>query len=61
MRREGLGTLAVGSAGDATVMEVRDEIMEHTDVSGEKLLGDTRLVSAGTVIGGNWWCDGVSD
>lgn len=61
LRREGLGTLAVGSAGDATVMEVRDEIMEHTDVSGEKLLGDTRLVSAGTVIGGNWWCDGVSD
>lgn len=61
LRREELGTLAVGSAGDATVMEVRDEIMEHTDVSGEKLLGDTRLVSAGTVIGGNWWCDGVSD
>jgi dihydroorotase len=61
LRREGLGTLAVGSAGDATVMELRDETMEHTDVSGEKLLGDTRLVSAGTVIGGNWWCDGVSD
>jgi dihydroorotase len=61
LRREGLGALAVGSAGDATVMELRDEIMEHTDVSGEKLLGDTRLVSAGTVIGGNWWCDGVSD
>ena len=61
LRREGLGTLAVGSAGDATVMELRDEAMEHTDVSGEKLFGDTRLVSAGTVIGGNWWCDGVSD
>lgn len=61
LRREDLGTFAVGAAGDATVMELRDEAMEHTDVSGEKLIGDTRLVSAGTVIGGSWWCDGVAD
>ncbi len=61
LRRQELGTLAVGSAGDASVMELRDEIMEHTDVSGEKLLGNTRLVNAGTVIGGNWWCDGVGN
>ena len=61
LRRENLGTLSAGSAGDATVMELRDDPMEHTDVSGEKLIGDTRLVSAGTVIGGNWWCDGVGN
>jgi len=58
-RRESRGTLAPGSVGDATIMELRDDPMEHTDVSGEKLIGDTRLVNTGTVIGGNWWCDGV--
>lgn len=61
LRRENLGTFAAGSAGDATVLDLRDETTEHTDVSGEKLFGETRLVSAGTIIGGNWWCDGIDN
>lgn len=58
LRREDLGTLRVGAAGDATLLEMRDGAVEHVDVVGEVLRADRRLANVGMVIGGNWWCDG---
>lgn len=58
IRREELGTLRVGAAGDATVLEMRDDAVEHVDVVGEVLHADQRLANAGMVIGGAWWPDG---
>ncbi|WMS43755.1 amidohydrolase/deacetylase family metallohydrolase [Acuticoccus sp. MNP-M23] len=59
IRRPELGGLAAGTPGDATVIELRDETVEHTDVVGEKLTGSQRLACVGTVIGGKWWSDGA--
>ena len=58
LRREDLGTLRVGAAGDATVLEMRNGTVEHVDVVGEVLRADQRLANAGMVIGGRWWYDG---
>ena len=58
IRRPELGSLAVGTPGDASVIEVREDPVEHVDVVGEVLTAPTRLASAGTVIAGKWWCDG---
>ena len=58
IRRSELGSLAVGTPGDASVIEVREDPVEHVDVVGEVLTAPTRLASAGTVIAGKWWCDG---
>ncbi|RAI02382.1 amidohydrolase/deacetylase family metallohydrolase [Acuticoccus sediminis] len=58
MRRPELGSLAVGTPGDATILELRDEPVRHVDVSGETLTADTRLAARGVVIGGHWWANG---
>lgn len=58
LRRPELGSLAIGTPGDATVLELRNEPVEHVDVVGEVIRADKRLASVGTVIGGAWWCDG---
>ena len=58
LRRDGIGTLRPGAAGDATVLEMREGPVEHVDVVGEKVVGQARLVNAGMVIGGRWWHDG---
>ncbi|MCF3932050.1 amidohydrolase/deacetylase family metallohydrolase [Acuticoccus sp. M5D2P5] len=60
IRRPELGSLKVGTPGDATVLELRHEPVEHVDVVGEKLRADTRFASVGTVIGGKWWGDGTA-
>jgi dihydroorotase len=54
IRRPELGSLAVGTPGDATVIELRDEPVEHVDVVGERVRADTRLGCVGAVIGGRW-------
>ncbi len=60
IRRPELGSLQAGTPGDATVIDVRDEAIEHVDVVGEVLRAQTRLASAGTVIGGKWWADAAA-
>ena len=60
IRRPELGSLATGTPGDATVLELRDEPIEHVDVVGEVLRGDRRLASVGSVIGGRWWSDATA-
>ncbi len=59
IRRPELGSLAAGTPGDATVIEVRDERVEHVDVVGDRITGEQRLACAGAVIGGKWWSDGA--
>ncbi len=58
LRRPGLGTLACGTPGDASVLEIRHGPHSHTDVLGEIIVAQDRLVARGLVIGGAWWSDG---
>ncbi|MEO3430919.1 amidohydrolase/deacetylase family metallohydrolase [Pelagibius sp. CAU 1746] len=54
LRREELGTLRVGTYGDATVLEMRSGGVEHVDVVGEVLRAEQHLASPGMVIAGAW-------
>ncbi len=54
LRRPGLGSLAPGSAGDATVLRVREGRFDYVDTVGEHLTGDRRIVSEGVVVNGRW-------
>ena len=53
--RPDLGTLKVGSVGEATVIDVASGKFDYADSIGETLVGDKRLLSAGVVLGGRWW------
>lgn len=55
VRRPDLGTLAPGSIGDATVLEIREQSVLFTDSLGENRSGDRSFALAGSVIGGEWW------
>jgi dihydroorotase len=55
MKRPELGSLKVGSVGDATILDVKKGAFDYHDVVGEKLVGDRRIVSEGVVIAGKWW------
>ena len=55
MKRPELGSLKVGSVGDATLLTVREGKFDYVEVVGEHLEGDKRIVSEGVVIGGKWW------
>ncbi|HLG45871.1 MAG TPA: amidohydrolase/deacetylase family metallohydrolase [Reyranella sp.] len=55
IKRPDLGTLRVGSVGEATVLDEKNGKFDYTDCIGERLAGDSRLVSAGVVLAGRWW------
>ena len=55
LKRPELGTLKVGSIGDATILSVRSGEFDYVDVVGEHMTGDKRIFSDGVVIGGRWW------
>src|SRR3954454_21051600 len=55
LRRPELGSLKPGSAGDATLISVKQGQFDYEDVVGEHLIGDRKIVSEGVVIGGRWW------
>ena len=55
IKRPDLGTLAVGSVGEASVIDVASGSFDYADSIGEKMIGDKRLVSAGVVLDGRWW------
>jgi len=55
LRRPELGTLKVGSIGDATILSVRSGEFDYVDVVGEHMTGDKRIFSEGVVIAGRWW------
>ena len=55
LKRPELGSLKPGSAGDATLLSVREGSFDYVDVVGEHLAGDRRIVSEGVVVAGRWW------
>ena len=61
MRRAELGSLAPGSAGDASVIELRKGSFTHVDVVGETLAASEKLASRGLVLRGGWWSDAEKD
>ena len=61
IRRNALGTLKPGAAGDASVFEVVTAPTEYRDVLGELIVGERRLVARGLVLNGRWWSDGVAN
>jgi dihydroorotase len=55
MKRPELGSLKVGSVGDATLLTIKDGKFDYVDVVGEHLEGRQKIVSEGVVIAGKWW------
>jgi dihydroorotase len=55
LRRPELGSLKVGSVGDATLISIREGRFDYVDVVGEHLTGNRKIVSEAVVIGGRWW------
>jgi dihydroorotase len=55
LKRPELGTLKVGSIGDATILSVKSGQFDYVDVVGEHMTGDKRILSEGVVIAGRWW------
>jgi dihydroorotase len=47
--------LKPGSAGDATILSIKEGKFDYVDVTGEHLTGDRKIVSEGTVVAGKWW------
>jgi dihydroorotase len=56
LRRPELGSLKPGSAGDASVLDMRQGSFDLEDVRGEIVTAKERLYAAGLVLGGAW-CD----
>ena len=59
--RSDLGTLAVGAAGDASILKLRSGRYDYVDAMGQILAGDARLFCDGVVIGGDWWASDPAD
>jgi dihydroorotase len=55
INRPELGTLEVGSIGDASVLEQRQGSFDYEDATGQVMIGEQRLFCDGVVIGGQWW------
>jgi dihydroorotase len=55
IQRPDLGTLKVGSVGEATVIDLASGKFDYADAIGVRLAGDKRLLSAGVVLAGRWW------
>jgi dihydroorotase len=55
MKRPELGTFKPGSAGDATILDIKSGQFNYDDVVGERLVGDKKITSEGVVIAGRWW------
>ena len=55
LQRPELGSFKPGSAGDATILSIKDGRFDYVDVVGEHLAGDRRICSDGVVIAGRWW------
>jgi dihydroorotase len=55
LRRPELGSLKIGSVGDATLISVREGRFDYVDVVGEHMTGNRKIFSEGVVAGGRWW------
>jgi dihydroorotase len=57
VRKTDRGTLAPGTLGDATVLEIEKGKFAFADVLGETREGSEHLRCRGIVLGGRWWRD----
>jgi dihydroorotase len=57
VRRQDLGHLGAGAAGDATILRIEDGSFEYRDCLGEPLTGKNRIALHGIVSGGRWGID----
>ena len=55
LRRPEFGSLKPGSAGDATILSVKNGRFDYVDVVGEHVTGEHNIASEGVVIAGRWW------
>ena len=55
LRRPDLGSLAVGSAGDASILSLEQGAYSFVDAVGETLQADRALAAHGVVVGGRWF------
>ena len=55
LRRSDLGTLKLGAAGDASVLELETGEFGYVDSTGERLTGRTRLSARAIVMNGEFW------
>jgi len=55
VRKTDRGTLAPGTLGDATVLEIESGNFRFEDVLGESLDAKEHLRCRGIVLGGRWW------
>ena len=55
IRRPELGTLAAGSPGDATVLDIEEGRFEFRDTQNETLAAERRFRRQGMVVAGSWW------
>jgi dihydroorotase len=55
LRRPELGTLAPGSAGDASILSIKEGSFPLEDVRGEVVMARERMFADGVVVAGRWW------
>ncbi len=55
IRRPELGTLRVGSAGDATIFTVSEGGFAYVDSVGEQMTGSKKIIIDGVALKGQWW------
>ena len=53
--RADIGSLEIGAAGDATLLELAEGEFDYRDVLGETRSGRWRLKARGLVVAGRWW------
>lgn len=53
--RPDLGSLAPGSAGDASILKIETGAFSFTDAQGDTIDGNRHLRAAGVVLNGAWW------
>jgi len=55
IRRPSLGTLAIGTEGDATILDIEEGRFTFRDTQNQTLDATQRFRLQGLVVGGNWW------
>ena len=54
LQRPDLGSLKPGSAGDASILDIKQGEFRYEDVLGEIVTGPERIAAEGLVVGGRW-------
>jgi dihydroorotase len=55
LQRPDLGSLRPGSAGDASILSLKQGGFDYVDSIGSHLVGEQRLLAGGVIINGHWF------